>query len=90
MKKLFVIAFALMSSFTSAFAGDDHHNLELARDTESDSGNGGEGGLVCNMFFSICGKYYEYYSNRMLTSREFNYLQGWYDALCDKEQLQTV
>ena len=88
MKKLFFIAFALMLSFSTAFAGGDNHRPELARDTEPDTGDGN--GTVYNLFISKCGKIYTYPSSRMLTSKEFNYLQGWYDAQCTKQQWQTV
>ena len=58
MRKLFVIAFALMFSFTSAFAGDDHHDRELNRNEEPGTGGGGgtEGEIIVIIFQGWCKK----------------------------------
>ncbi|WP_143058323.1 hypothetical protein [Prevotella sp. khp7] len=59
MKKLFFIAFALMLSFTSAFAGDDHQTRELNRNEEPDAGGGGggtAGEIYVIVFKGWCGK----------------------------------
>lgn len=90
MKKLFIIAFTLMFSFNSVYAGDDHHTPELARDTEPDTGNGNDSNTIYNLFISKCNITYIYISNRLLTNAEYNYLQGWYDAQCDKQKWQTA
>ena len=98
MKKLFFIAFALMLSFTTAFAECRNYPKDQPfAELEPDSGSGDEGGSggggngpVYNMFVSKCGKIYTYISSRDLTSKEYDYLQGWYDAQCDKQQWQTA
>lgn len=59
MKKLFITAFILMFSFTSAFAGDDHQTRDLNRNEESDTGGGGggtSGDFIFIVFKGWCGK----------------------------------
>ena len=58
MKKLFFIAFALMLSFSTAFAGGDNHRPELARNEEPDAGGGGggTGGFIVIVFRGWCGQ----------------------------------
>ena len=94
MKKLFFIAFALMLSFTTALAEkkDVPKEEPSAKGLEQDRGGGGGGNVATciYMFVSKCGKIYTYTSSRELTSTQIDYLQGWYDAQCDKQQWQTI
>lgn len=61
MKKLFVIAFALMFSFTTAFAGEDNNTGGYATHDEDnetpESGGGGTAGeFIFIVFRGNCGK----------------------------------
>ncbi len=87
MKKLFFIAFALMFSFTSAFAGDDHQTRELNRNEEPDAGGGG-GGTARETYVVVyrgwCGKarYQVIYDHE--PSWWDNLINKWYaDNTCD-------
>lgn len=84
MKKLFITAFILMFSFTSAFAGDDHQTRDLNRNEESDTGGGGggtSGDFIFIVFKGWCGQAH--------IEVKFNYEPSWmeirqYEIMADQ------
>ncbi len=81
MNKVLTIALALMLSFTTVYAGDDHHTFELARDTEPESG-GGDNNQHKYMFLSRCGLRHILETDHELNADEKAYWQGYFDNLC--------
>ena len=76
-----------MLSFTTALA----ERRDCPKDQLANQGGGGGNVATCiYMFVSKCEKIYTYTSSRELTSTQIDYLQGWYDAQCDKQQWQTI
>ena len=90
MKKLFFIAFALMLSFTTAFAECRNYPKDQPfAELEPDSGSGDEGGKGGGSYYqyrfvSYCGLCYVLTIDHKLSESENAYWQGYYDGLCPK------
>ena len=84
MKKILLILFASVFSFTSAFARDDNHRPELARDTEPEVGGEVGGSHYRYLFVSYCGLHYSLTVDHKLSDDDIAYWRGYYDGLCPK------
>lgn len=86
MKKLFVIAFALMFTFTSAFAGEDNNTGGYAtHDEDNETPESGGGGIAGEFVFIV----FKGWCGQAHIEVKFNYEPSWmeirqYEIMADQ------